>query len=160
MRAGRTLAVWASGPAAGPTHAFSHLIDTDFDAALPGSFLLGRSNPADPLISRQRGDIGPQDRGRDIELDGISEVCGQLMNRAVREFLSIHRSMCVYWGLTPELSRAAKRLRLELLGLAGPLVCLAHDSSTRCSELAAAEDFLSREPAPMTTMRQPPTPNH
>src|SRR4249919_917217 len=95
-RDGQALAVWASGPTARPAHASSHLIDTDLDATLPCSFLLGRSYPADPLVSRQRGDdIGPKARGRGIEFDGTSEVCGQLMNRAVRELLSVHKSICV-----------------------------------------------------------------
>ncbi len=92
-RAGQVLAVGASGPTARPTHAISHLIDTDLDATLPSSFLFGRSDPADPLISRQRRDIGPEVRGRAIELDGISEVCGQLMNSAFTELLSVHRLM-------------------------------------------------------------------
>ena len=94
-RDGQALAVWASGPTARPAHASAHLIDTDPDATLPCSFLLGRSDPADPLVSRQRRDIGPEARGHGIELDGISEICGQLMNRAVRELLSVHRSICV-----------------------------------------------------------------
>ena len=103
-RAGKTLAVRAPWPTARPAHAFAHLVDTDLNAAHPSCILLGRSDPADPLVSRQRGDIGPEFRGRDIDLDGISEICGQLMNRAVPELLSFHRSMWVYWGLTLELS--------------------------------------------------------
>ena len=81
--------MWASGPTARPAHASSHFIDTDVDATLPCSFLLGRSDPADPLVTSQRGDIGPQARGRGIESDGLSEIRGQLMNRALRELLSV-----------------------------------------------------------------------
>ena len=87
--------MWASGPAARPAHAASHLVDTDLDATLSGSFLLGRSDPTDPLVSRQRGDVRPEAFGRGIKLDGFSEIRRQLMNRAVREFLSGHTSMCV-----------------------------------------------------------------
>ena len=82
----------ASGPTARPAHASPHLIDADLDAALPGGFLLGRSDPTDPLVSRQRGDIGPKARGSGVKLDGFSEICWQLMDRAVREFLTGHTS--------------------------------------------------------------------
>ena len=82
----------ASGPTARPAHASSHLIDADLDAALPGGFLLGRSDPTDPLVSRQRGDIGPNTRGSGVKLDGFSEICWQLMDRAVRDFLTGHTS--------------------------------------------------------------------
>ena len=104
-RSGHVLAVRAAGPAARPPHALSHLIDTDLDATFPGRFLLWRGDPADPLVSRQRGDIGPETGGGDIKLYGLSEICRQLVNRAVSELLSVHG--CVYWGLTPELSRLA-----------------------------------------------------
>ena len=82
----------ASGPTARPAHASLHLINADLDAALPGGFLLGRSDPTDPLVSRQRGDIGPKARGSGVKLDGFSEICWQLMDRAVREFLTGHTS--------------------------------------------------------------------
>ena len=85
-------AVRASGPTARPAHASLHLIDADLDAALPGGFLLGRSDPTDPLVSRQRGDIGPNARGSGVKLDGFSEICWQLMDRAVRDFLTGHTS--------------------------------------------------------------------
>ena len=101
-----------SGPAARPSYARSHLIDTDLDATFPGRFLLGRSNPADPLVSRQRGDVAPEIHGGDITLYGLSEICGQLVNRAVPELSSVHGCLL---SLTPELSRAAKRRRLEAL---------------------------------------------
>jgi len=89
---GQVSAVRASGPTARPAHASSHLIDADLDAALPGGFLLGRSDPTDPLVSRQRGDIGPNARGSGVKLDGFSEICWQLMDRAVRDFLTGHTS--------------------------------------------------------------------
>ena len=82
----------ASGPTARPAHASLHLIDADLDAALPGGFLLGRRDPTDPLVSRQRGDIGPKALGSGVKLDGFSEICWQLMDRAVREFLTSHTS--------------------------------------------------------------------
>jgi hypothetical protein len=84
--------VRTSGPTARPAHASLHLIDADLDAALPGGFLLGRSDPTDPLVSRQRGDIGPKALGSGVKLDGFSEICWQLMDRAVREFLTGHTS--------------------------------------------------------------------
>ena len=101
----------APGLAARSSHALSHLVDTDINATLSGRFLFGRSDPADPLVSHQRSDIGPKGRSYVIKRDGVSEICGQLVNRSILELLSIYG--CVYWGLTPELSRAAKRRRLE-----------------------------------------------
>ena len=70
-----TSAVWASGPTAGPTHASAHLIDSDLDAALPRVVFLGRSDPTDPLVSRQWGNIGPEALGGDVGFDGSAEVC-------------------------------------------------------------------------------------
>ena len=103
--------MWASGPAAGPPHAIAHLIDTDLDATFSSRLLLGRSDPADPLVPRQWGDIGPETHGRDIKFYGAAEIRGQLMNCAVPKLVSVHRY--VYWGLKPELSRLAKQVRLE-----------------------------------------------
>ena len=71
-------AVRASGPTARPAHASLHLIDADLDAALPSGFLLGRSDPTDPLVSRQRGDIGPKALGSGVKLDGFRKSAGSL----------------------------------------------------------------------------------
>src|ERR1044072_67206 len=51
---GQPSAVRASRPTARPAHASPHLIDADLDAAFPGGFLLCRSDPTNPLVSRQR----------------------------------------------------------------------------------------------------------
>jgi hypothetical protein len=91
----QALAVRASGPTARPAHAGVHLINAKLDAALSRRFLLGRSDPTDPLVTCERGEVGPKPRGCRIELDGLSEICGELMNRAVREFLSGHISKSV-----------------------------------------------------------------
>jgi hypothetical protein len=88
-------AVRASGPTARPAHASLHLIDANLNAALSGGILLGRSNPTDPLVSRQRGYVGPEVLGSGIKLDGFSEICRQLMDRAIREFLTSHTSIGV-----------------------------------------------------------------
>jgi hypothetical protein len=92
LRVGQASAVRASGPTARPAHASPHLINADLDAALPGGFLLCRSDPADPLVSRQRSDIGPEALRSGVAFDGLPEVCRQLMNRAVSHFLSRHPS--------------------------------------------------------------------
>ena len=67
--------VRASGPTARPAHASPHLIDADLDAALPSGFLLGRSDPTDPLVSCQRGDIVPETLGSGVRFDGLPKVC-------------------------------------------------------------------------------------
>ena len=72
---GQASAVRASGPTAGPAHASPHLIDADLDAALPRGFLLGRSDPTDPLVSRQRGNVGPEALGSGVRFDGPAEIC-------------------------------------------------------------------------------------
>jgi hypothetical protein len=48
---GAISAVWASWPATGAPHATVHLVYSDFNAALAGGILLGRSNPADPFVA-------------------------------------------------------------------------------------------------------------
>jgi hypothetical protein len=67
--------VRASGPTARPAHATAQLINADLDAALPSLFFLGRRDPTDPLVSRQRGNIGPKALGSGVGFDGPSEVC-------------------------------------------------------------------------------------
>src|SRR6185312_12892014 len=62
-------AVRAPGPAAWPAHAALHLVDADHDAALPGGFLLGRGDPADPLVPRERGDVQPKVLDHRVRLD-------------------------------------------------------------------------------------------
>ena len=68
-------AVRASGPTARPAHASAHLIDADFDAAFSSTFFFGRGDPTDPLVSRQRGNIGPEALGSGVGFDGSPEVC-------------------------------------------------------------------------------------
>ena len=58
--------MWASRPTAWATHAFVHLVYSDLDAALAGGILLGRSNPADPLVAGQRREVGPEILGRRV----------------------------------------------------------------------------------------------
>ena len=36
--------------------------------------MLGRGDPTDPLVTRQRGNVGPKVRGCGIQLDGLSEI--------------------------------------------------------------------------------------
>jgi len=88
----KSLAMWASGPTARPAHATAHLVNSHLNAALPGGFLLGRGDPTDPFVARQRGNVGPKVAGCAIQLDGLSEICRQFVNCAVREFLSGHIS--------------------------------------------------------------------
>ena len=88
----RASAVRASGPAARPAHASAHLVDADLDAAFPCGILPGRSNPADPLVSGERRNVGPQAPGRKVGHDGFSKVSRQLVDRAIRGFWSCHGS--------------------------------------------------------------------
>src|SRR5579864_4797294 len=79
----QSLAMWASGPTARPAHASPHLINSNLDAALSGRFLLGRGNPTDPLVTRQRGNVGPKVLGYGIQLDSLSEIRRQFVNCAL-----------------------------------------------------------------------------
>jgi hypothetical protein len=93
MRRGRgrqTLAVWAPRPTTRPAHAAAHLIEPDFDAAFSGGLLFGRRDPTDPLVTRQRGEVGPKPFSNSIELDSLSEISWEFMNRAVCDLLSGH----------------------------------------------------------------------
>lgn len=60
-------AMRAFRPAAGPAQASAHLVDPHRDTPHSGGFLLGRSDPANPLVTRQRGDGKPKFRSRRIE---------------------------------------------------------------------------------------------
>ena len=91
-RARQSLAMWASGPTARPAHATAHLVNSNLDAAFSSGFLLGGDDPTDPLIPRQRGDVGPKVLGCGIHLDGLSEIIRQYVNCAIRESLSSHNS--------------------------------------------------------------------
>src|SRR5262245_41820273 len=62
--------VRAAGPTAWPAHSSAHLIDADLDAMLASLLFLGRRNPTDPLVSCQRGDIGPKAFGSAVGFDG------------------------------------------------------------------------------------------
>ena len=83
-------AVRASGPTAWPAHAQTHLINVDLDAAFPSRLLLGRSDPTDPLVARQRSYLGPEAYRSGVRFDGSPEICWQLMNRAVSDFFRRH----------------------------------------------------------------------
>lgn len=71
--------VRAAGPTAWPAHSSTHLVEADLDAAFPGLVLPGRGDPADPLVSRQRGDGGPQAFRGVIGFDGPAEIWRQLV---------------------------------------------------------------------------------
>ena len=95
----------AAGPTARPAHSSTHLVEANLDSASPGFFLLCRRDPADPLVSRERGDIGPQPYCRGVRLDGFPEVWRQFVNRAARDRFSSHVSIAFEpWRLTSALS--------------------------------------------------------
>ncbi len=71
---------------------------------LSGGFLLGRGDPTDPLVTRQRGNVGPKVYGCGIRPDGLSEIRRQLVNCAVREFLSGHTSKRAWFAQRKKLS--------------------------------------------------------
>lgn len=90
----QSLAVGASRPTARPAHSTAHLVNSHLNAALSGGFLLGRGDPTDPFVTSQRGNVGPKVLGGGIQLDGLSEIWWQLVDRAVCEFLSGHSLNC------------------------------------------------------------------
>ena len=83
-------AVRAARPTARPAHASAHLIDADFDAALPCLFLLGGRDPTDPLIPRERGDLSPKALHGGIGYDRSAKIGWQPMERAAREVCISH----------------------------------------------------------------------
>ncbi len=86
-------AVRAAWPTAWPSHSSKHLIDADLDAALPSFFLLGRGNPADPLVSCQRRYIRPHLLDGGIGSDGGAKVRWQLMDGTACYALTRHASI-------------------------------------------------------------------
>ena len=90
--------MWASGPTARPAHATAHLINSNLDAAFPGGFLLSRGDPTNPLVTRERGDVGPKVRGYGIKLDGPLEIWRQLVDCTVSEFFGRHISKPVWFA--------------------------------------------------------------
>lgn len=86
----RPSSVRASRPTAWSAHSPAHLVDADLDATPPGFFLPGRCDPTDPLIARQRSNVAPELPRRDVGLDGLPEVTGQLVHRATRDLASSH----------------------------------------------------------------------
>jgi hypothetical protein len=54
------LAVLATGPATGPTHAFLKLFTSAADAAFSGALLLRVFDPADELVAGKRRDVLPR----------------------------------------------------------------------------------------------------
>ena len=86
--------VWAPWPAARPAHAFMHLIHADSDAAFSGGILLGRGDPTNPFVARQRGEIRPETFDGIVQFDRLSEIRRQLVNRAICKFLRGHTSKC------------------------------------------------------------------
>src|SRR5689334_20005330 len=84
-------AMRASGPTAGPSHAFAHLVDADLDAALSRLFFLGRRDPADPLIPRQRGDFGPEALRLGVGFDGSPEIGWKLVHLPKTPFIYVSR---------------------------------------------------------------------
>jgi hypothetical protein len=89
-QAGQASAVRAPRPTARPAHASAHLIDPDLNAMLPRFLLLRRCDPTDPLISGQRGNLGPKAPGRAIGFDSSPQIRRQLMDRAARDFVIDH----------------------------------------------------------------------
>ena len=76
--------MWASRPATRSAHASTHLIQTDLDTAPSGLFLLCRRDPTDPLVSRQRGDAGPEIFRSEVSFDGAAQVCRQSVHHSSR----------------------------------------------------------------------------
>jgi hypothetical protein len=64
----------AAAPTTGPAHPFSHFVETHLYTSFPGLVLLGRRNPADPLIPRQRCDICPHFLHYRFGLDRFSKI--------------------------------------------------------------------------------------
>ncbi len=103
-------AVRAAGPTARPAHSSTHLIEADLDAAFPCFLFLGRCDPTDPLVSRQRRDVGPEAYRNGVGLDGSPEVWRQLMDSAADGRSSSHGSKWVVpCRLTVEMRRAPRR---------------------------------------------------
>lgn len=68
------LTMRAARPTAGSAHTFAHLIKPDRDPTAPGFILLRGSDPANPLIARQRRDFLPQTLYTNVRVDRFAKI--------------------------------------------------------------------------------------
>ena len=93
VRGVKTSAMRTSGPTARSAHAFSHFIETDFYAAVPGLVLLGGCDPAYPLIARQRRNARPKTGDNRVRLDRLAKIFRHPVHRTGSNRLSSHGSV-------------------------------------------------------------------
>ena len=84
-----------SGPTARSAHAFSHLIETDLYAAVPGVVFPGGRDPAYPLIACQWRNARPDIRDNRVGRDGFAKVRRHPVHRAGSDRSSSHGSRSV-----------------------------------------------------------------
>lgn len=130
--AGKLSAVRTSRPTARPAHASAQLIDADIDATLSSLFFLCRSNPTDPLVSRQRSDIAPDAPRGDSGFDRSPKICGQLVHRATCNGLGGHERR-----LTSKFSGRRRRSAATPGRRLGSRECLARKAANPIKTIAA-----------------------
>jgi hypothetical protein len=90
-----------TGPTAGPPHTFTHLVEADGYATSSGFVFFSGSNPTDPLVPCQRGDVRPHLLRDRVVLDCFAEVCRHFMNGSGAELLGGCHFLQMSWTLHP-----------------------------------------------------------
>src|SRR6185437_2389129 len=89
-------AMRTSRPTARPAHPFSHFIESDFYAAVPGLVFPGGCDPAYPLIARQWGNARPYIRDNCVGFDRPAKIWRHPVHCTGSDRLSSHSN-----GLSP-----------------------------------------------------------
>lgn len=96
-----------ASPATRSAHAFVHLVEADGNTTPSRFILLGRRDPADPLITRERSDVCPHASNARVRRNGFAEVHRHFVHCARSDFYVSHAvTVTLTWGLTSPLVRA------------------------------------------------------
>ena len=80
----------AAGPTARTAHAFAHFIKADCYTTVSGFIFLGRCNPANPFIARERCDIRPYILCHRIRIDCFAKIRRHFMYHTSGDFFFGH----------------------------------------------------------------------
>jgi uridine kinase len=90
----------AAQPTAGAAHSIEQFFAGSADAAASGLNLFGVLNPADVLITRERGKALPESKNLWICHQRFVEVCRHFVDCATRNFFGSHRIILhAFWGV-------------------------------------------------------------
>ena len=86
----------ATSPTTWSAHAFAHFIKTDCYTAVPSFIFLGRYDPADPFIARERCDIRPYSFHFSVRLDCFAKIRWHSMYHTTGELVVSLSNRCLF----------------------------------------------------------------